>query len=74
MKLVRYGPKGREQPGIIDADGQLRSLSKIVADINGEALSSAGLSAIRKANISRLPKVPGRPRMGAYVGRPDSRA
>ena len=46
MKLVRYGPKGREQPGIIDADGQLRSLSKIVADINGEALSSAGLSAI----------------------------
>ena len=69
MKLVRYGPKGREQPGIIDADGQLRSLSKIVSDIDGDALSTAGLSTIRKANMARLPKVPGRPRMGACVGK-----
>ena len=27
MKLVRYGNEGREKPGLIDADGQLRDLS-----------------------------------------------
>ena len=58
MKLVRYGPKGKEKPGIIDQDGALRSLSKIVKDIDGEALSPAGLALIRKANIAKLPKLP----------------
>ncbi|MEO7760471.1 MAG: fumarylacetoacetate hydrolase family protein [Casimicrobiaceae bacterium] len=69
MKLVRYGPKGREKPGIIDADGKLRSLAKIVSDIDGEALSPAGLAKIKKANIAKLPKVAGKPRIGACVGK-----
>ena len=65
MKLVRYGPAGREKPGIIDADGKIRDLSRIVKDINAEALSPKGLAAIRKANIKRLKPVPGKPRLGA---------
>ena len=69
MKLVRYGPKGKEKPGIIDGDGKLRSLAKIVKDIDGEALSPAGLAKIRKANVAKLPKVPGKPRIGACVGK-----
>ena len=35
MKLVRYGPAGKEKPGLIDADGKLRDLSKKVKDIDG---------------------------------------
>jgi len=69
MKLVRYGPKGKEKPGIIDADGNLRSLAKVVKDIDGDTLSPAGLAKIRAAKIDRLPKVAGKPRIGACVGR-----
>ncbi len=68
MKLVRFGPPGREKPGIIDQNGHIRNLSKIVPDISGETLSSAGLAKIRKAKIEKLPRVPGKPRLGPCVG------
>ena len=38
MKLVRYGKPGKEKPGLIDADGKLRDLSGVVADIGPEQL------------------------------------
>jgi 2-keto-4-pentenoate hydratase/2-oxohepta-3-ene-1,7-dioic acid hydratase in catechol pathway len=72
MKLVRFGPAGREKPGIIDAKGKIRDLSKVVRDIDGEALSPAGLAKIRKANIDRLPLVGGNPRLGPCVARPSN--
>ncbi|KAB2877804.1 MAG: fumarylacetoacetate hydrolase family protein [Pseudorhodoplanes sp.] len=68
MKLVRYGPKGREKPGIIDADGRIRDLARIVPDLAGETLTPAGLARIRKANLKKLKLVPGRPRLGPCVG------
>jgi 2-keto-4-pentenoate hydratase/2-oxohepta-3-ene-1,7-dioic acid hydratase in catechol pathway len=68
MKLVRYGPSGREKPGIVDKEGKLRDLSRIVPDIAGETLSPSGLAKIRRAKIDRLPLVKGRPRLGACVG------
>ncbi len=68
MKLVRYGAPGREKPGIIDADGKIRDLSRVVKDIDGEMLASGGLNKIRKANIKRLKTVGGRPRLGPCVG------
>src|SRR5436190_828851 len=68
MKLVRYGPVGREKPGIIDAKGRVRDLSKIVPDITGEVLSPKGLAKIRKAAIDKLPLVKGNPRLGPCVG------
>ena len=68
MKLVRYGPAGREKPGIVDADGQIRDLSRIVKDIDGAMLADGGLAKIKKANLKRLKPVPGRPRLGACIG------
>ena len=68
MKLVRYGPAGREKPGIVDPDGKIRDLSKIVDDIDGAMLAEGGLAAIKKANLNRLKVVPGKPRLGACVG------
>ena len=44
MKLIRYGAPGREKPGMLDAQGRIRDLSKFVPDIAGEALSSKGLA------------------------------
>jgi 2-keto-4-pentenoate hydratase/2-oxohepta-3-ene-1,7-dioic acid hydratase in catechol pathway len=68
MKLVRYGPRGKEKPGIIDDKGRIRDLSKVVPDIAGDALGPNGLAKIRKANIDKLPLVRGSPRLGACVG------
>jgi 2-keto-4-pentenoate hydratase/2-oxohepta-3-ene-1,7-dioic acid hydratase in catechol pathway len=68
MKLVRFGPPGREKPGIVDKDGHIRNLSKVVPDITGETLSAAGLAKIRKAKIEKLPRVFGKPRLGPPVG------
>ena len=69
MKLVRYGAPGREKPGIIDAEGRIRDLSKIVPDIAGEALTPKGLAKIRKAAVGKLPLVRGKPRIGPCVGK-----
>jgi 2-keto-4-pentenoate hydratase/2-oxohepta-3-ene-1,7-dioic acid hydratase in catechol pathway len=64
MKLVRYGLKGREKPGLIDATGTLRGLSGHVADIGWTELSAAGQKRLRALNPATLPIVPGKPRLG----------
>jgi 2-keto-4-pentenoate hydratase/2-oxohepta-3-ene-1,7-dioic acid hydratase in catechol pathway len=70
MKLVRYGPPGKEKPGLIDEDGNLRDLSRKIPDINGTTLSPTTLSALRKLDVRRLPAVKGRPRLGSCVAMP----
>ncbi len=67
MKLVRFGPRGREKPGLIDGEGNLRSLEKRVPDITSKVLSDKGLERLGKINPARLPKVSGRPRIGVPV-------
>ena len=69
MKLLRFGPPGREKPGIIDAEGKIRDLSKVVPDLTGDALSPKGLAKIKKAAAGRLPVIKGKPRIGSCVGR-----
>ena len=64
MKLVRYGRPGQEKPGLIDADGALRDLSRVVKDITPEVLAPGGLTRLRGAKVARLPVVRGRPRLG----------
>lgn len=64
MKLVRYGAKGKEKPGLIDKEGKLRDLSTVIADITPEHLSSAWLAKLRKLDTSKLPLVKGKPRFG----------
>jgi 2-keto-4-pentenoate hydratase/2-oxohepta-3-ene-1,7-dioic acid hydratase in catechol pathway len=64
MKLVRYGRAGGEKPGLVDSDGVLRDLSRVMKDVTADAISSAGLKRLRAVKPSRLPKVPGRPRLG----------
>jgi 2-keto-4-pentenoate hydratase/2-oxohepta-3-ene-1,7-dioic acid hydratase in catechol pathway len=68
MKLVRYGAPGREKPGIIDADGKIRDLSRVVKDIDGAMLAAGGLAKIRTANLKRLKVVSGKPRLGPCIG------
>ena len=70
MKLLRYGPPGREKPGLLDAAGAIRDLSGVIADINGDALSPASLRKLGKLDPNSLPKVTGRKRLGPCVVRP----
>jgi 2-keto-4-pentenoate hydratase/2-oxohepta-3-ene-1,7-dioic acid hydratase in catechol pathway len=70
MKLVRYGPPGREKPGLIDADGALRDLSRKVKDIDGATLAPSALAALKKVDTRRLPAVKGKPRFGPCVAMP----
>ncbi|MFZ7090216.1 fumarylacetoacetate hydrolase family protein [Primorskyibacter sp. 2E233] len=62
MKLLRFGPKGQEKPGILDSDGKVRDLSGKVDDFAGAAVSLEALDAIRAIDVSSLPVVeePGR--------------
>jgi 2-keto-4-pentenoate hydratase/2-oxohepta-3-ene-1,7-dioic acid hydratase in catechol pathway len=69
MKLLRYGPAGQEQPGILDSAGNIRSLKGIVDDIAGDALSAAGLDKLRKLDLNSLPLVEKVTRIGPCVGR-----
>lgn len=68
MKLLRYGPAGKEKPGLLDKDGVIRDLSGHVADIDGNTLSPAGLNKLRKLKPESLPKVSRKPRLGPCVG------
>jgi 2-keto-4-pentenoate hydratase/2-oxohepta-3-ene-1,7-dioic acid hydratase in catechol pathway len=70
MKLLRYGPKGKEKPGILDKAGKIRDLSKVIPDITGEAISPKGLAKLRKLKLETLPLVRGTPRIGACVANP----
>lgn len=67
MKLVRYGNPGKEKPGLIDADGKLRDLSGVIADITPEHLSDKALAKLAKLKTANLPAVRGKPRMGCPV-------
>jgi 2-keto-4-pentenoate hydratase/2-oxohepta-3-ene-1,7-dioic acid hydratase in catechol pathway len=67
MKLVRYGNPGKEKPGLIDADGKLRDLSKVIQDVTPDQLSDKALAKIAKLNTEKLPLVKGKPRMGCPV-------
>lgn len=64
MKLVRYGRPGAEKPGLIDAGGTLRDLSRVVKDITPATLAAAELKRLARLDTKRLPVVKGRPRLG----------
>ena len=67
MKLLRYGPKGQEKPGLLDADGRIRDLSGFVADITPAQLWGEGFEALKAVDPTTLPLVEGELRYGVPV-------
>ena len=70
MRLVRYGDAGKEKPGILDAQGAIRDLSGVVADIDGNTLAPESLAKLRALKVDSLPKVSGSPRLGSPLATP----
>ena len=69
MKLLRYGAPGKEKPGLADKDGNIRDLSKIVAQIDDAMLSPRNLARLARVKPETLPIVRGTPRLGVpYAG------
>ena len=69
MKLCRYGRDGYEKPGMIDAEGKLRDLSKIIDNLDAAALSPRSLKMLSGIKPETLPLVTGNPRFGVpYTG------
>ena len=69
MKLLRYGPAGREKPGLLDAEGRIRDLSGIVSHIDSGLLAPSRLEHLRRFDPVKLPLVRGAPRLGVpYTG------
>jgi 2-keto-4-pentenoate hydratase/2-oxohepta-3-ene-1,7-dioic acid hydratase in catechol pathway len=67
MKLLRYGPKGEERPGLLDRDGRLRDLSGHIADLGPDELAPARLDRLHAIMPETLPLVEGTPRLGVPV-------
>ena len=68
MKLVRYGERGAERPGLIDGNGVLRDLSGEIEDITPETLAPAMLDRLCGLDPDALRQVAGNPRLGVPVG------
>ena len=69
MKLCRYGKNGFEKPAMVDGEGRLRDLSKVVANIGPNELSPRGLKMLAKVKPETLPVVANSPRLGVpFVG------
>ncbi|MDO6731183.1 fumarylacetoacetate hydrolase family protein [Marinovum sp. 2_MG-2023] len=68
MKFLRYGPKGQEKPGLLDADGAVRDLSGILPDLAGAALLPEKLAEISAMDIQALPVVTGVPQQDLRLG------
>lgn len=69
MKLLRYGPKGEEKPGMLDSEGNIRDLSGRISDISSETLSAETLLSLKGIDPALLPVVDGNPRIGACVNK-----
>ena len=67
MKLLRYGPQGQEKPGLVDAEGRIRDLSGMVADLGPAEISPEGLARLKALDPAALPVVEGSPRLGVPV-------
>jgi ureidoglycolate lyase len=69
VKLLRYGPKGREKPGILDKDGKIRDLSAHVPDVAGTALLPDSVKKLAALDPAELPLASGDLRIGPCVGK-----
>jgi len=70
MKLVRHGAPGRERPGILDAEGNVRDLGAVSEDFGPTFFANGGLPRLRKLEVSTLPLVPKDTRLGPCIAQP----
>lgn len=69
MKLVRFGAKGQERPGLVDADGVVRDASALIADYTPETIAAGDVAGLASVDPASLPAIPAATRIGAPLAR-----
>lgn len=67
MKLIRFGLKGHEKPGVIDAQGVIRDVSSLIADWTGDTIGNAE-RLIKPQDLSSFPEIAPSVRLGPPIG------
>ena len=70
MKLIRFGNKGSEKPGIIDTNNKRRDASGLFKDWDNHFFEDGGLEQLAAADIASLPLVNDAARWAAPIARP----
>jgi 2,4-diketo-3-deoxy-L-fuconate hydrolase len=69
MKLLRYGNKGYEKPGVLDINNQIRSLEGVIDDVSGATLDNKTIDRLKKIDLTKLPIIPSDTRFGPCVAK-----
>ena len=69
MKLIRFGEKGEERPGVLDAEGRIRDVSSVVPDYSPDTIGPELIDTLLAADLSALPAVDPTTRIGAPLSR-----
>lgn len=69
MKLLRFGAKGQERPGLLGDDGVIRDLSAVVADFSPETVGPSLRTRLAALDPAALPAVDPSARIGPPLAR-----
>ena len=72
MKLLRYGDEGAEKWGMLDAQGAVRTLDDVLAQVTGDALSPSWLAQLQRLDPAKLPLLKAERRIGPCIPRPQN--
>ena len=64
MKLLRYGARGKELPGLLDAQGRYEPSRATFPTLARSRSLHKACKALLQIDLSALPPVPGSPRLG----------
>jgi len=70
VKLLRFGDPGRENWGLVDAEGNLRNLAAALNGIAAGAFSPEWLDQLAAIDVATLPLLPPEQRIGPAIPRP----
>jgi len=69
LKLIRFGKKGAEKPGIIDLTGKFRDLSNYIDDWSYKTLNHDTLNDLKNRDLTQFPIISSEVRLAAPVDR-----
>ena len=70
MRLLRFGKKGEERPGLLDPDGKIRDLGGVIDDLGPETVDPKTIDFLQALDPGSLPLVDEGVRIGSCISHP----
>lgn len=70
MRLLRFGKKGEERPGLLDRDGKIRDLGGVIDDLGPETVDPKTIDFLKALDPGSLPLVDEGVRIGSCISHP----